>query len=67
MNYVRGAFAYEVKNDIVCILHESGIIGYGKEFEYSQRSCTIATRLKDGNTISFMIIKETIFKTKKFA
>ena len=37
MNYVRKAFAYEVKNDIVCILHEYGIIGYGKEFEYSQR------------------------------
>lgn len=47
MNYVRGAFAYEVKNDIVCILHESGIIGYGEEFEYSQRSGTIATRLND--------------------
>lgn len=45
MNYVRKAFAYEVKNDIVCILHENGIIGYGKEFEYSQRGCTIGLDL----------------------
>lgn len=42
MNYAGKAFAYEVKNDIVCILHESGIIGYGKEFEYSDRAGTIA-------------------------
>lgn len=42
MNYARKAFAYEVKNDIVCILHESGIIGYGKEFEYSDGAVTIA-------------------------
>lgn len=28
MNYAREAFVYEVKNDIVCILHERGIIGY---------------------------------------
>lgn len=45
MNYTGEAFAYEVKNDIVCILHESGIIGYGKVFEYSSRGITKGFRL----------------------
>lgn len=46
MNYARKAFVYEVKNDIVCILHERGIIGYGKVFEYSDPGTTSGLRFK---------------------
>lgn len=69
MNYAGEAFVYEVKNDIVCILHERGIIGYGKVFEYSNQGATKGFRLivdiNGGKVFTHIGTYTYIFKDKR--